>query len=641
MDEQRTAFTAGTGVRVWQYLGCHADKSDGRSGYRFRVWAPHAVKVCLMGDFNHWDPHSLTLFPLGDGLWERFEADLEAGTLYKFAIHTSDGRILVKSDPYAFHAELRPGTASKIYDIGGYEWGDRKWLAYRKRHPVYNSPLNIYELHLGSWRRNGKGEFLTYREIASLLIPYVKELGYTHVELLPVTEHPFDGSWGYQCTGYFAPTSRFGDPSDFQYLVDQLHQAGIGVILDWVPAHFPKDAFGLYEFDGTPTYEYADTRKSEHPNWGTRVFDYSRNEVRSFLMSSAMYWLEEFHIDGLRVDAVASMLYLNFGREEGQWVPNRYGGQENLEAVDFLRQLNAAIFLDHPDVLMIAEESTAWPKITHPVDQGGLGFNLKWNMGWMNDMHHYIKLDPIYRQYNHKDLTFSLMYAFNENFVLPFSHDEVVHLKKAMLTKMPGTDEERYAGLRVLMAYMLTHPGKKLIFMGAEFGQWHEWQDAYSLDWHLLDMDSEDGERHRRLHTFFKAVNNFYLQQKALWEEDFSWDGFQWLEPNDPNGNTVAYMRKDKKGNPLIVLCNFSPVFRDRYQIGVPFKGIYQELFNTDRAEFGGQDRLNPGNLRTVDLPCHGQNQRLSVNLPPLSAVVLKCTRKTPSAKKADTEVKA
>ena len=633
MKKERTAFTAGTAVRAWQFMGCHAETVDGTPGHRFRVWAPKADKVCLMGDFNDWAEEERSMFPVGDGIWECFVPGLDRYDRYKYAIHTKDGRVLAKADPYAFHAETRPGTASKVYDLSGYSWGDKKWMAYRARHPVYHNPLNIYEVHLGSWRRTGEGEVLSYRDMARYLVPYVKEMGYTHVELMPVTEFPYDGSWGYQCTGYFAVTSRFGTPHDFMYLVDELHKAGVGVILDWVPAHFPKDAFGLYEFDGTPTYEYADPRKGEHADWGTRVFDYSRHEVRSFLFSSAMFWLEEYHIDGLRVDAVASMLYLDYGREDGQWVPNKYGGKENLEAVDFLQRLNESIFRDHPDVLMIAEESTAWPKVTHPTSDGGLGFNLKWNMGWMNDIQHYMKLDPYFRQFNHKDITFSFMYAFSENFVLPLSHDEVVHLKCSLLAKMPGDDEEKYAGVRAFMTYMLAHPGKKLLFMGAEFGQWHEWQYEYSLDWHLLEQDDEDGERHRRLLAFFKAANAFYLANRPMWELDFSWEGFQWLQADDNHANTVAFLRKDKKGGFLVVLCNFSPLFRPGYRVGVPFRGAYREVLNTDAVEFGGQGRLNAGLLQSVDSPCHGQAQQVAVDLPPMGAVILKCVKKKPPLK--------
>ncbi|MGI6256440.1 MAG: 1,4-alpha-glucan branching protein GlgB, partial [Acutalibacter sp.] len=517
-------FLAGQAVRVQEYLGSHPGEVDGEHGYFFRVWAPNAQCVCVMGDFNNWNESDHPLHPITGGVWEGFVPGLKQYDTYKYAVHTKDGRVLAKADPYAFHAETRPGTGSKIYDLEGYQWGDANWMKYRASHPVYQNPLNIYEVHLGSWRRTGDDQPLSYQDIARYLVPYVKELGFTHVELLPVTEHPLDASWGYQCTGYFAATSRFGTPHDLMYLIDQLHQAGIGVILDWVPAHFPKDAFGLYEFDGTPCYEYADARKGEHADWGTRVFDYGRPEVRSFLFSSALFWLEQYHIDGLRVDAVASMLYLDYGRQGGEWVPNIYGGHENLEAVEFLQQLNGHIFLAKPDVLMIAEESTAWPLVSHPVDQGGLGFNLKWNMGWMNDILHYIKLDPYFRQFNHKDITFSLMYAFSENFVLPLSHDEVVHMKGSLLNKMPGTDEEKYAGVRAFYTYMLAHPGKKLLMMGSEFGQWNEWHYEHSLDWHLLDQQDEDGARHRALHAFFKAANAFYLAHREFWELDFSWE---------------------------------------------------------------------------------------------------------------------
>ena len=618
--------------RLWKRLGSHPLTLDGQDGYQFRVWAPNARQVCLMGDFNNWDAGSLPMDRAQDGVWELFVPGRKVFDAYKYAIHTNDGRVLAKADPYAFHAETRPGTASKCYDLSGYAWGDQTWLAWRARHPVYDHPLNIYEVHLGSWRRTGEGEFLSYRDMARWLVPYVKEMGFTHVELLPVTEHPLDDSWGYQCTGYFAATSRFGTPHDFMYLVDELHKAGIGVILDWVPAHFPKDAFGLYEFDGQPLYEYADPRKGEHADWGTRVFDYGRAEVQDFLISSALFWLEEYHIDGLRVDAVASMLYLDYGRQDGQWVPNQYGGHENLEAVAFLRRLNETIFAGHPDVLMIAEESTAWPKVSAPTYDGGLGFNLKWNMGWMNDFCHYAKLDPYFRQFNHKDITFSLMYAFSENFVLPLSHDEIVHMKGSLLNKMPGSDWEKYAGARAFYTYMLTHPGKKLIMMGSEFGQWNEWHFEQSLDWHLLEQQDEDGERHRLLHSFFKAANAFYLESPALWQQDFSWEGFRWICADDAPGNTVLFLRFDKKGRALLVAANFSPVFRAGYRVGVPWAGRYEEVFNTDLAEFGGGDRRNAP-VKSEYVPCHGMEQSIRVDLPPLGAVILKCVKKFPPRK--------
>ena len=624
------AFLAGQAVRAQDYLGAHPAELDGQPGYVFRVWAPRAKAVCVMGAFNAWNETDQPLSPVGGGVWEGFVPGLERYDTYKFAVHTADGRVLAKADPYAFHAETRPGNASKLYDLSGYVWGDELWMKYRREHPVYHNPLNIYEVHLGSWRRTGAGEFLSYRTIAEYLVPYVKEMGFTHVELMPITEHPLDMSWGYQCTGYFAATSRFGTPHDLMWLIDQLHQAGVGVILDWVPAHFPKDAFGLYEFDGTCCYEYADPRKGEHDDWGTRVFDYGRNEVRSFLYSSALFWLEQYHIDGLRVDAVASMLYLDYGRQDGQWAPNIHGGHENLEAVEFLQQLNGHVFLDHPDVLMIAEESTAWPLVSHPVDQGGLGFNLKWNMGWMNDILHYIKLDPYFRQFNHKDITFSLMYAFSENFVLPLSHDEVVHMKGSLLGKMPGDDPQKYAGVRAFYTYMLAHPGKKLMMMGCEFGQWNEWHYEQSLDWHLLEQHDEtgDGDRHRALQAFFRAANAFYLAHKELWELDFSWEGFQWICADDNQGNCAAFVRRDKKGGCLLVCCNFSPVHRRGYRLGLPFPGRYECVLNTDRPEFGGTGLGDTAPVKSEYVPCHGQEQSMEIDLPPMSAVIYRCVKK-------------
>ena len=639
-------FSQGHAVRAQEFMGAHPAVQDGQEGWIFRVWAPHAQSVAVMGDFNGWNDSDHPMQLLSDGVWEVFIPGLKQFDSYKYAVHTASGRVLAKADPYAFHAETRPGTASKLYDLAGYGWGDGDWMDYRKSNPIYQKPLNIYEVHLGSWRRTGEDEMLSYRDIGKYLVPYVKEMGFTHVELLPITEHPLDASWGYQCTGYFAATSRFGTPHDFMWLVDQLHQAGIGVILDWVPAHFPKDAFGLYEFDGEPCYEYADTRKGEHADWGTRVFDYARHEVRSFLFSSALFWLEQFHIDGLRVDAVASMLYLDYGRQGGEWVPNMFGGHENLEAVDFIQELNQHIFQAHPDVMMIAEESTAWPRVSHPVGEGGLegglGFNLKWNMGWMNDILHYIKLDPYFRQFNHKDITFSLMYAFSENFVLPLSHDEVVHMKGSLINKMPGTNEEKFAGVRAFYTYMLTHPGKKLLMMGSEFGQWNEWHYEHSLDWHLLDMDNEDGERHRRLQAFFKAANALYLAHPELWELDFSWEGFEWIEANDNQANTVAFLRKDANGDALVIVCNFSPVDRTGYTVGVPVPGVYTVVFNSDDPDFGGKGGGDHEPVRSRYVESQGREQSITISLPPMSAVIYKCTRKFPvRKKKADKEASA
>jgi 1,4-alpha-glucan branching enzyme len=616
-DSPKAAFLRGDSYRAYAYLGAHPETRVGEAGYLFRVWAPRAALVAVMGDFNGWNETSHPLSPLGDGVWEGFLPGLRRYDCYKYAIHTPDGRVLAKSDPYAFHAETRPGNASKLYDLDGYRWGDSSWLKWRRENPIYEKPLNIYEMHLGSWRRTGEGAFLSYREIAQWLVPYVKEMGFTHVELMPVTEHPLDASWGYQCTGYFAATSRFGTPHDLMYLIDSLHQAGVGVILDWVPAHFPKDAFGLYEFDGSACYEYADPRKGEQADWGTRVFDYGRAEVRSFLFSSAMFWLEEYHIDGLRVDAVASMLYLDFSRNPGEWVPNIHGGWENLEAIDFLQKLNIHVFAAHPDALMVAEESTSWPLVSRPVDQGGLGFNLKWNMGWMNDITHYMKLDPYFRQHHHKDITFSFMYAFSENFILPLSHDEVVHMKGSFLNKMPGPYEGQFAGVRTFYTYMLTHPGKKLLMMGSEFGQWNEWHYEQSLDWHLLE-----NKPNRDLQTFFKAANTFYLDHRELWELDFSWEGFQWVCADDSANNCAAFLRRDKAGSTLLVVCNFSPVHLSNYRLGAPTPGDYQCIFNADDTLYGGEGLGDRGTITTEEKPRHGFDQSLVIDLPPMSGVI-------------------
>ena len=634
VDEIVRAYTNGEAIRAWEFMGSHAQERDGQWGYTFRVWAPHAAEVSVVGDFNRWEEEANPLSPIGGGLWEGFVPGLDRYDIYKYSIRTKDGRALLKADPYAFHAETRPGTASKLYELGSYQWNDQSWLDYRKKNPIYHRPLNIYEVHLGSWRRTGDGQFLSYRGIADYLVPYVKEMGFTHVEFMPLTEHPLDDSWGYQCTGYFAATSRFGTPDDLMYLIDQLHQAGVGVILDWVPAHFPKDAFGLYEFDGEPCYEYQDMRKGEHADWGTRVFDYGRNEVRSFLFSSALFWLEKYHIDGLRVDAVASMLYLDYGRQGGEWVPNIHGGNENLEAVDFIQKLNERIFAEHDDVLMIAEESTAWPKVSHPVSEGGLGFNLKWNMGWMNDVLHYMKLDPYFRQFNHRDITFSFMYAFSENFILPLSHDEVVHMKGSLLNKMPGTYEEQFHGVRAFYTYMLTHPGKKLLMMGSEFGQWNEWHFEYSLDWHLMD-----NEINRKTQAFFKAANHLYLEHPELWQDDFSWEGFEWIYADDNQANTISFLRKDDKGDSLVIVCNFSPVDRTGYCIGVPVPGAYTCIFNTDDEAFGGEGRGDKEPVKSTYTPCHGREQSIIITLPPMSAVIYKCTRKFPARRKKEAKL--
>ena len=613
------AFSEGRSCHAWRCFGAHPCRKDGQEGYLFRVWAPNARQVCVFGDFNGWDENAAPLEKLEGGIWEGFLPGLKRYDTYKYVIHAADGTVTAKADPYAFHAETRPGNASKIYELDEYPWGDAGWMDYRAKNPPYRRPMNIYECHLGSWRRTGEGEFLSYRDTARYLVPYVKEMGYTHVELLPVTEHPLDASWGYQCTGYFAATSRFGTPHDFMWLVDQLHQAGIGVILDWVPAHFPKDAFGLYEFDGEPCYEYADPRKGEHADWGTRVFDYGRSEVRSFLYSSALFWLEQYHIDGLRVDAVASMLYLDYGRQDGQWVPNVFGGHENLEAVEFLQQLNTHIFSAHSDVMMIAEESTAWPLVTRPPDVGGLGFNLKWNMGWMNDMCHYLKLDPYFRQYNHKDITFSMMYAFSENFVLPISHDEVVHMKGSIVGKMPGDYDNQLRCLRGFYAYLLAHPGKKLLFMGAEIGQWHEWDSDGQLDWYLLDRPEN-----QKLRKFFREINAFYKKTAALWEVDFDWAGFEWLVPDDNHNNVVVFLRRDKKGRDLMCAVNFSPNTYTNYRMGVPPYRRYVPVFNTDDPAYGGDGFGDSEAVMVEAVPSHGKECSAAIRIPAFGAVFLR-----------------
>ena len=610
------AFFGGTSCEAYRYLGAHCTCREGEDGYVFRVWAPNAARVSVTGDFCAWDEGAFPMARSEHGLWERFIPGLQRFDAYKYAVTSARGKTVLKADPYAFHAETRPGTASKLYDLPDYRWGDGAWRAGRASAPVDRSPLNIYEVHLGSWRRRENGNFYDYRSLAHDLADYVAGLGYNCVELMPVTEYPLDDSWGYQCTGYFAATSRYGTPEDLMYLIDHLHQKGICIILDWVPSHFCKDAHGLIDFDGTPCYEYADPLKREHAGWGTRVFDYGRGEVKSFLLSSAAFWLREFHVDGLRVDAVASMLYLDYGREDGNWTRNRNGGCENLEAIDFLRALNKTAYAIDPNVLMVAEESTAWPLVTRPPQDGGLGFTLKWNMGWMNDMCHYLKLDPWFRQYHHKDITFSLMYAFSENFVLPISHDEVVHMKGSLRGKMPGDDRQQLAGVRAFTAYLLAHPGKKLTFMGAELGQWHEWDFASQLDWYLLE-----NEENRQLHRFFKDINAFYLSQSPLWDIDFSWEGFEWLVPDDNHNNVVVFLRRDRKGRALIAAVNFSPVGQGEYRFGVPPKKIYREVFTTDCPEYGGTGEWrNEKSIEVLPIPSHGREQSLCVKLPPLGA---------------------
>ena len=610
-------FHEGTNAKAYEYLGAHP--VDG--GVCFRVWAPNVQWAGVAGDFNGWQPDKAPMTKISSGVWECFVDGVNRYDAYKYYFRTADGREFYKSDPFAFHCETRPGTASKYYGELDFDWSDKGWLRKRKKADIYSSPMNIYEVHAGSWQLYDDGNPLSYRDLADRLIPYVKDMGYTHIELLPVMEYPFDGSWGYQVTGYFAPTSRYGTPEDFAYFVNAAHNAGIGIILDWVPAHFPKDAYGLYEFDGGACYEYADPRKGEHLQWGTRVFDYGKPEVQSFLVSSAMFWLSEYHIDGLRVDAVASMLYLDYGRDDGNWIPNCHGGRENLEAVAFLKKLNESVFREHGDVLMIAEESTAWPMVSRPTYLGGLGFNFKWNMGWMNDCLRYFSLDGLARKFNHDCLTFSFFYAFSENFVLPISHDEVVHGKCSLINKMPGTYEEKFAGVRSFLGYMMSHPGKKLLFMGCEFGQFIEWNYKQQLDWLLLDY-----EAHRQLKSYVSALNKFYLANSPLWEIDYSWEGFSWIVSDDSSNSVVAYIRRDKKENELIALCNFTSVTRQKYRIGVPKPGTYRVVFSSALPEFGGKGESTVGSVRAKKKPIHGYEYSIELNIEGLSCMYIKNT---------------
>lgn len=610
--------------QAYRELGAHRRRCGEIEGVSFALWAPNARQVSLVGDFNNWDQRAHPMRNLGSsGIWEIFIPGISSGTLYKYDLRHYSGQRVQKTDPFAFAMEMRPKTASVVWDIDGYAWHDHKWLADRFHHVLFQEPVSIYEVHLGSWMRLPEegNRWLTYRELAVKLVEYVRMMGFTHIELMPVTEHPFDASWGYQVTGYFAPTSRYGTPDDFMYFVDYCHQNGIGVIVDWVPSHFPKDDFGLAKFDGTGLYEHLDVRLGEHKEWGTLVFNYGRDEVRSFLISNALFWLEKYHVDGIRVDAVASMLYLDYSRKEDEWVPNRYGGRENIEAIDFLKELNVVTHAHYPGTVVIAEESTSWTGVSRPTYLGGLGFDFKWNMGWMHDMLEYFSSDPVYRKYKHDLLTFAMLYAFHENFILSLSHDEVVHGKRSLLHKMPGDEWQRFANLRTLYGYMFAQPGKKHLFMGGEFGQWSEWNHQTGLDWNLLE---EDG-LHRKLQHYVRDVHRVYRGESALWEIDHDASGFQWIDFHDWEGSAVSFLRYGKDArNHLVCIFNFTPVPRSGYRVGVPGETFYQEIMNSDSSYYGGSNLGNSGGIKAEPVPFSVFSHSLSLTLPPLSALYLK-----------------
>ena len=612
-------FSSGKVTDAYKYLGSFL---KGETAV-FRVWAPNAAAVSVVGDFNGWDGNANPMKKNDGGIWETKVSGIKNFDTYKYAITGTDGMTVLKSDPYARHYETAPANASKVY-VSNYEWNDGEWRKAQNGKNICEAPVNIYEVHAGSWKRFEDGNTYDYVTLAKELSAYLKKMHYTHVELMPITEYPFEGSWGYQVSGYFAPTSRYGTPDDFKKFVDIMHQNGIGVILDWVPAHFPRDGFGLFRFDGTPCYEYADPRKGEHKEWGTVVFDYGKPEVRSFLISSAVYWIKEYHADGLRVDAVASMLYLDYGRQGGDWMPNIYGGRENLEAIEFLKQVNTAAFEANPSVMMIAEESTAWPLVTKPPKDGGLGFNFKWNMGWMNDMLRYLSLDPLFRKDNHDCLTFSFFYAFSENFILPISHDEVVHCKCSMIEKMPGEYEMKFASLKAFYAYMTAHPGKKLLFMGQEFAQFIEWNYKQGLDWLLLDYDA-----HRNMQQYVAELNKFYLKNSEFFEIDYSWEGFKWISNDDNTQSIIAFRRMNKSGGEIITVCNFVPVARTNYRIGVPKKGVYRRIFCSDSAKFGGATET-AASYKSDNIPMHGYDNSVSLDIPAMSVSFYR----VPAAKK-------
>ena len=618
----RYLFGQGTHYKIFEKLGAHPKTYKGKAGMYFAVWAPHAKAVGVVGDFNGWDPDAAPMSPLADsGIYEAFIPGIGLGELYKFAITTQEGKILFKADPYAVHAEFRPGTASITEDITGFKWDDANWMEARKKADPVKSPMAIYEVHLGSWRKKDRPQkegYYTYMEAAHELADYVKKMGYTHVELMGIAEHPYDGSWGYQVTGYYAPTSRYGTPKEFMYFVNYLHKKGIGVILDWVPAHFPKDAHGLADFDGQPLYEYADPRKGEHPDWGTKVFDYSKNEVKNFLIANALYWVENFHVDGLRVDAVASMLYLDYGRSDGNWVPNKYGENKNLEAIEFFRHLNSVLTGHLTGAMMIAEETTAWPGVTKPPEEGGLGFTFKWNMGWMHDFLEYMKLDPYFRKFNHNKMTFGITYATSENYILTLSHDEVVHLKCSMINKMPGLNDDKFANLKAGYTFMMGHPGKKLLFMGQDFGQYHEWDEKVSLDWYLADEPL-----HKDLQKYYSDLLHVYQKYPALWQLDSDWNGFQWINANDGDRSIFSFIRRDETGKKnLLFVINFTPVARDDYRVGVPKSGTYSLILDSEHGLYKrGEHAFS---ARSKKSECDGQPYSFAYPLPAYGAAIFK-----------------
>ncbi len=618
----RYLFGQGTHYKIFEKLGAHPKTYKGKAGMYFAVWAPHAKAVGVVGDFNGWDPDAAPMSPLADsGIYEAFIPGVGLGELYKFAITTQEGMILFKADPYAVHAEFRPGTASITEDINGFKWDDAAWMETRKKADPVKSPMAIYEVHLGSWRKKDRPQkegYYTYMEAAHELADYVKKMGYTHVELMGIAEHPYDGSWGYQVTGYYAPTSRYGTPKEFMYFVNYLHKKGIGIILDWVPAHFPKDAHGLADFDGQPLYEYADPRKGEHPDWGTKVFDYSKNEVKNFLIANALYWVENFHVDGLRVDAVASMLYLDYGRSDGNWLPNKYGENKNLEAIEFFRHLNSVLTGHLTGAMMIAEESTAWPGVTKPPEEGGLGFTFKWNMGWMHDFLEYMKLDPYFRKFNHNKMTFGITYATSENYILTLSHDEVVHLKCSMINKMPGLNGDKFANLKAGYTFMMGHPGKKLLFMGQDFGQYHEWDEKVSLDWYLADEPL-----HKDLQKYYSDLLHVYQKYPALWQLDSDWNGFQWINANDGDRSIFSFIRRDETGKKnLLFVINFTPVARDDYRVGVPKSGTYSLILDSGHGLYKrGEHAFS---ARSKKRECDGQPYSFAYPLPAYGTAIFK-----------------